>query len=177
MLFRLGFVEKWKRWIRACLHSSSVLVLVNGSPTREFKMSKGIRRGDPLAPFLFLIVAEGLHGHIRSAVEKGVYKEYVISERDREIGISNIQYADDTIFVGEMSISNVRAIKCILRCFELAARLKVNFHKSGLIGIKAKPGFLELASSILNCKIERLSFMFLGILIGEILHGRQLGLP
>lgn len=45
-------------------------------------MSKGIRQGDFMAPFLFLIVAEGLHGLIRSSMEKNLYKEYVISGRD-----------------------------------------------------------------------------------------------
>ena len=45
-------------------------VLVNGSPTREFFPRKGLRQGDPLAPFLFLIVAEGLAGVSMVAEEK-----------------------------------------------------------------------------------------------------------
>jgi len=45
-------------------------VLVNESLTQEFKPKKGLRQGDPLAPFLFLIVAEGLAGVVRKAVEK-----------------------------------------------------------------------------------------------------------
>lgn len=81
-----------------------------------------------MAPFLFLVVAEGLSGLIQSAVDKNIYKEYVVSGRYQEIGISHIQYANDTILVGEVSNSNVRAIKCILRNFELASGLKVNFH-------------------------------------------------
>ena len=52
---RLGFYEKWVRWIKSCLESSSVSVLVNGSPTKEFYPKRGLRQRDPLAPFLFLI--------------------------------------------------------------------------------------------------------------------------
>jgi len=46
-----------------------VSVLINGSPTSEFYLMRGLRQGDPLAPFLFLIVAEGLTGVVRKAVE------------------------------------------------------------------------------------------------------------
>ena len=68
MLERLGFCEQWIAWIKSCLESTTVFVLVNGSPTKEFVPSKGLRQGDPLAPFLFLIVAEGLAEVVRNAV-------------------------------------------------------------------------------------------------------------
>jgi len=70
MLGKLGFGRKWIRWIKACLESASVSILVNGSPTMEFKLGKGLRLGDPLASFLFLAVTEGLAGVVRQAVDK-----------------------------------------------------------------------------------------------------------
>jgi hypothetical protein len=45
------------------------LILVNGSPTEEIDIKRGLKQGDPLAPFLFLLVAEGLGGLIKRAVE------------------------------------------------------------------------------------------------------------
>ncbi|KAJ9552562.1 hypothetical protein OSB04_016607 [Centaurea solstitialis] len=75
MLFKMksmGFGEKWRKWVEACLKSASVSILVNGAPTKEFKMTRGIRQGDPLAPFLFLIVAEGLNVLMLEAREKGL---------------------------------------------------------------------------------------------------------
>jgi len=61
----LGFCYKWVKWIWGCLESSSIFVLVNQSPTKEFKLSKELRQEDPLTPFLFLIVAEELVGVVR----------------------------------------------------------------------------------------------------------------
>jgi len=81
MMERLGFCRKWIGWVRTCLESSSVSVLVNGSPTQEFKPRKGLRQGDPPKPFLFLIVAEGLAGAVRKAVEKEVLESLEIGDR------------------------------------------------------------------------------------------------
>lgn len=68
MLRRMKFGEKFIKWIWGCLKSASVSVLVNGSPTEEFCMEKGLRQGDPLAPFLFRMVAEGLNGLMKQIV-------------------------------------------------------------------------------------------------------------
>ncbi|XP_068487036.1 uncharacterized protein [Phaseolus vulgaris] len=64
----MGFHSKWISWIRGCMESATISVLVNGSPTEEFKPSRGLRQGDPLAPFLFVVVAEGLAGLVRALV-------------------------------------------------------------------------------------------------------------
>jgi len=65
MLRKLGFCGKRIEWIKNCLESSSIFVLVNRSPTTQFKPKKGLRQGDPLTPFFFLIAAEGLAWVVR----------------------------------------------------------------------------------------------------------------
>jgi len=62
MMQRLGFTDRWRSWIRACVFCGRLSVLVNGCPTEEVNIHSGQKQGDPLAPLLFLLVVEGLSG-------------------------------------------------------------------------------------------------------------------
>lgn len=73
MLHRMGFGGKLLVWMCNLLQSSSIFGLVNGSPTEEFLAQKGLRQGDLLAPFLFLVVAEGLCRLVREAKARGPF--------------------------------------------------------------------------------------------------------
>ncbi|GAU45905.1 hypothetical protein TSUD_280460 [Trifolium subterraneum] len=64
--------QGWLKWMRACIFESLMSILINGSPTDDFKVERGLRQGDPLSPFLFLIVAEGLAGLMKRTVEIGI---------------------------------------------------------------------------------------------------------
>jgi hypothetical protein len=139
-------------------------VLVNGSPTEEINIQRGLKQGDPLAPFLFLLVAEGLGGIMKRAVDLNRFRGFKVGASD--VVISHLQYADDTLCIGEASINNLWTLKAILRGFEMASGLKVNFLKSGLIGINVSSPFLEMASSFLNCRLGSLPFKYLGLPIG-----------
>lgn len=70
----MGFGGKWIRWIKGCLSSSRDLVLINRFITKEFLIIKGVRKGDPLSPFLFFIVMEGLGLSMNSAYLKSLFR-------------------------------------------------------------------------------------------------------
>ncbi|MCH85285.1 LINE-1 reverse transcriptase like, partial [Trifolium medium] len=163
MMVKMGFAEKWMCWMRACIFNSSMSVLVNGSPTEDFKVGKGLRQGDPLSPFLFLIAAEGLTVMVKKAVDIGKFVGFKV---DDSIRFQILQFADDTILLGESSWDNVRTIKFILRGFELVSGLKINFVKSKLYGINVEDNFLAAAATFFSCSFDSFPFKFLGIPVG-----------
>ena len=74
----MGFGEKWADWIRWCISTASFSVLINGSPTGFFRSTRGLRQGDPLSPYLFVLGIEALSGLINKALREGFLTGYKI---------------------------------------------------------------------------------------------------
>ncbi|KAK2356246.1 hypothetical protein QL285_093594 [Trifolium repens] len=164
MLHRFGFSDLWIRLIRACVCSGKMSVLVNSSPTEEFNITRGLKQGDPLAPFLFLLVAEGLGAIMRQAVTFHRFGPFKVGSEN--LPVSHLQYADETVFIGEANVENLWTMKAMLRGFELASGLKVNFWKSCLMGVNISNEFMVIASRFLNCRIRSTPFKYLGLPVG-----------
>ena len=71
---------------------------------------------------------------MREALHKNLYNSFHVGTNSEPVNI--LQYADDTIFLGDATLKNVKTIKSLLRSFELVSGLKINFAKSsfGAIG-------------------------------------------
>ena len=131
------------------MESSSVSVLINGSPTREFIPTRGLRQGDLVAYFLFLVVVESLAGFVRKSMHLNWLEGVRVGEG--QVDVSMLQFTDDTLVVCQATNQNVITIKTILRCFELATDLGVIFHKRRIGAVGVQDQQLSVYMNKLNC--------------------------
>ncbi|GJU07587.1 RNA-directed DNA polymerase, eukaryota [Tanacetum coccineum] len=163
ILNKFGFGAKWRNWIQGCLNSTMGSILVNGSPTPEFKFHKGLKQGDPLSPFLFILVMESLHLSFNNILNAGLYKGIQI---DDSLTLSHLFYADDAVFIGKWDKSNINVIVSVLNCFFLASGLKINLHKSKLMGINIPQEDVFMAANSIGCTTLTALFNYLGVKVG-----------
>ncbi|GJS63622.1 RNA-directed DNA polymerase, eukaryota [Tanacetum coccineum] len=163
VLFSFGFGVKWRSWIKGSLISGMASVLVNGSPTSEFQFHCGLKQGDPLAPYLFILVMESLHLSVSRTVEAGIFTGIKI---DSALSISHLFYADDAVFIGEWTDSNLRSIIQMLHCFSLASGLKINLQKSNLLGVGVTGSLVNEAAASIGCSVMKAPFKYLGVMVG-----------
>ncbi|GKE35216.1 RNA-directed DNA polymerase, eukaryota, reverse transcriptase zinc-binding domain protein [Tanacetum coccineum] len=100
VLDKLGFRIRWRIWIKAGLMSARTSILVNGSPTSEFSLRRGLRQGDTLSPFLFIM--EGLHMDLNKNLAANMFHGVTIGSSG--IHLSHLFYADDVIILSELHV-------------------------------------------------------------------------
>ena len=71
VLKKMGCGERWIKWIDWCISTVKFSVLINGSPSGFFQSSRGLRQGDPLSPYLFVIAMEVFSSMLRRAISGG----------------------------------------------------------------------------------------------------------
>ena len=119
-----------------CISKASFSVLINSSPAGFFPSSKGLRQGDPLSPYLFVIGMEALSCMINRVVD-GNYlsSSRVANGRGEDLSISHLLYSDDTLIFCEADLDQLKFLSEILMWFKAMSGLKINLTKSKIIPI------------------------------------------
>ena len=90
-MLKMGFHHRWVDLIMAGISSASYFVLVNGVPSGFIKPSRGIRQGDPLSPYLFLLCSEGFSALLRNALQQRLLHGVSISRNGPQLHIFYLQ--------------------------------------------------------------------------------------
>eukprot|EP00253_Pinus_taeda_P016878 PITA_16878 len=128
VLESFGFCRRWIDWIHSLISSPSFSILVNGTPSKTFSASRGLRQGDPLSPFLFILAAEGLGRFIKKEREANKIKGLKLWGNN--LHLTHQQFVDDIMFFGEPTVKEVKHLRKILDLFAEASGLEINRDKS-----------------------------------------------
>ena len=168
LLERMGFGERWRRWLKTCVSTVRFSVLVNGSPAGFFGSSRGLRQGDPLSPLLFLLIMEVLSRIMKKTEEGGFIQGFHVGPiNSTGICISHLLFADDTILFCDASREQILSIRLALTCFQAFTGLKVNVGKSEIVPVGEVRDIQSLAN-ILQCKVGSLPMTYLGMPLGTL---------
>ncbi|XP_043814057.1 uncharacterized protein LOC122723980 [Manihot esculenta] len=127
MLYCFGFHEKWISWIMQCVSSVTFSLQFNGHRFGYLTPTRGIRQGDPLSPYLFLLVAEGFSHALNNLAIRG------LSASRHGPSISHLLFADDYILFTQATMEQANIIQSILHNYSRASGQSVNLAKSTII--------------------------------------------
>jgi hypothetical protein len=161
LLLAFGFDKLWVTWILNLTSTAFFSILVNGVPSRPFTPSRGIRQGDPLSPFLFIIMAEGLSRSIQAAVANDTLEG--LSLHGISPPISHSQFVDDTLLMGTPTVREANSILQILQTFSEASGLDCNKDKSLIFFFNTPPPVQRHISDLLGFQRSSLPSKYLGI--------------
>ena len=152
----------------SCVNSTSFSVLINGEHSDLFGASQGLWQGDPLSPYLFLLLAEGLGRLIKKNVERGSLQGWQWG------GIlpmqSHLQFVDDTALMGMATICEASNIRKVLDVYLAASGQLIKEGKSSIFFFNTPLSIQRRIAHILRFQIGSLPLFYLGI---PISGGRQ----
>jgi hypothetical protein len=136
-----GFPPKWISWVKGLLTTSQAQMVINGQCGQKFNIQRGVRQGDPLSPYIFIIIADIIQQMFRRAYESGFLGHPI----QQGSPFPALQYADDTLLIIHGSVQQAFLAKQILHAFSEFTGLQINFQKSTFV-----PMHMELLISALH---------------------------
>ena len=130
IMLTMGFHHKWVALMMECVRIVSYSVLINGEPKGYFHPSRGLRQGDPISPYLFLLCAEGLHALLIRATVSHQLQGLSISRSGPKL--THLFFADDCVLFCRATLMECNIIMEILRRYERASGQQINQDKTTL---------------------------------------------
>lgn len=162
VLHLYGFPSHWIQLLMQCVTTVSYSVLVNGSCTPFFHPSQGLRQGDPLSPYLFVLCVDILSSMIGSAHSQGLIEGIQASTFGPSI--THLLFADDSFLFLKVSTSGITTIQSILDSYCQLSGQMVNFQKSIIfLGPNSPPSLYASISSSLLIPLSPFFGKYLGI--------------
>lgn len=131
LLERMGFDRIWVRWVMACITTVTYSVLLNGRSHGLIKPERGIRQGDPLSPFLFILCAEALVSKLNQSEGSGRLTGIGLSSSGPRV--HHLLFADDSLLMCKANeVESTEVLEC-LKAYGDASGQRINLQKTSII--------------------------------------------
>jgi hypothetical protein len=130
IMLQMGFNDQWVNLIVRCVESVKLSVRINGCFSESFSPSKGIRQGDPLSPYLFLLCAEDLSCFLKHSGPQFLAKGIRVGVHAP--WISHLLFADDCLVFMQVSDRGASRLKELLLTYHKGSGQMVNMSKSAI---------------------------------------------
>ncbi|CAM8986762.1 unnamed protein product [Rhodiola kirilowii] len=159
----MGFAEKWINRVMLCVRTVTYQVKINDQTSRSITPGRGLRQGDPLSPYLFLLVSELLSAKMAAAVDRKSLSGIQLGRGGPTI--SHLFFANDSIFFIRASREEAAEFREILSQYEMLSGQRINMEKSEVVFSRNTPADVrQVVGSLLG--------------IGQVdCHSKYLGLP
>jgi ribonuclease HI len=134
---RMGFAPQWIHLMMMCVTTVSYAVVINGNPCGRIIPKRGLRQGDPISPYLFLLCAEALSALLYKANGEGVLTGVPTSKRGPRM--SHLFFADDSLLFCRANIAQWNSLANVLKIYEDASGQRLNNNKTSLFFSKNTP--------------------------------------
>ncbi|KAL0388103.1 UNVERIFIED_CONTAM: putative mitochondrial protein [Sesamum radiatum] len=162
VLGKLGFPCVVVDLIMLCVTSVSYSFVLSGHQFGSIIPQRGLRQGDPLSPYLFLLCTESLSALFRMAAERGTIPGVAVCRGAPRI--SHLLFADDTMVFCPVNVSTIQHVRQVLDQYKIASGQEINLHKSSAAFSRNTPlGTRQHLASILGVRLENKHEVYLGL--------------
>ncbi|KAA0046042.1 LINE-1 retrotransposable element ORF2 protein [Cucumis melo var. makuwa] len=163
MLTKKNYPKKWRKWIEASIRSVQYSILINGKPYDRINPNRGIRQGDPISPFIFILAMDYLSSLLNLLQEEKATKGVEIN---RQSLTNHILFADDILLFTEDNDTSIKNLLMAITLFEKASGLNINDTKSTLTPINVTKERTNNFTSIWNIPCHPFPINYLGFSLG-----------
>ena len=160
VMIGLKFPVRFIGWVMQCVTSPTYSIALNGGIWGMFKGKKGLRQGDSLSPFIFLLCIEYLSRRLKVNTNS---LEFNFHPRCGQLRLSHLAFADDLMLMARGDITSVRIIMDSLRDFGLKSGLCANLIKSILFTAGVYGEELVQLRQLTGIPVGAMPFRYLGV--------------